>query len=51
LKNDALWHLACRNEPPEGDEQLARERDDHGLALLALTDTFLEPLGGALSCW
>jgi hypothetical protein len=34
-QDDALWHLARRNETPQCDEQLARQRHDHRLTRTA----------------
>src|SRR5207244_10732627 len=40
---DAFRHLAGRHQPPQGDEQLARQRHDHGFARGAAA------IGGALA--
>src|SRR5262245_27031762 len=46
-EDDTLWHLAHRDEAPEGDEQLARQRHDHRLACAAASigRSRLKPLG------
>ena len=46
-QDDALRHLARRNEMPERDEQLARQRHDHRLARAAASvgRSRREPLG------
>src|SRR3974390_779518 len=31
-QNDAVWHHALPHEPPQGDQKLARQGHDHGLA-------------------
>jgi hypothetical protein len=33
--NDAIWHHALSHEPPQGDQKLARQGHDHGLASTA----------------
>src|SRR5271168_5487708 len=34
-QNDAIWHHALSHEPPQGDQKLARQGHDHGLASTA----------------
>src|SRR6201981_3202662 len=34
-QNDAIWHHALAHEPPQGDQKLARQGHDHGLASTA----------------
>ena len=34
-QNDAFWHNALPYQPPQGDQKLARQRHDHGLASAA----------------
>ena len=34
-QNDAFWHHALSHEPPKGDQKLARQGHDHGLASAA----------------
>jgi len=34
-QNDAVWHHALPHEPPQGDQKLARQGHDHGLASAA----------------
>jgi hypothetical protein len=31
-QNDTIWHNALPHEPPQGDQKLARQGHDHGLA-------------------
>jgi hypothetical protein len=34
-QNDTFWHHALSPKPPQGDQKLARQGHDHGLATLA----------------
>src|SRR5271166_4936299 len=35
MQNDAVWYNALPYEPPQGDQKLARQGDDHGLSSTA----------------